>query len=580
MQPGMASALPGFFCYIETMKKAVFHQAKGAAFLLAFVLALCSQVAQAQLTDEFPRPPELAEKVAFWRSVFAEYSQHQMLLHDRKHVTLIYKVLDFSDVAPLLNKDELRLHKRKVEKAEKEALRDILLAFAESPNTKNVAPQAQRIRQQLKDKGLFDAKNLRAIASDLRGQSGLREKTRDAIMRSGRYLPYMEKVFAEAGLPILLTRLPLVESSFNNAAYSKTGAAGMWQFMPGTARVYMSYDEVGDERRDPWISTRAAAKHLSDDYALLQDWPLAVTAYNFGRYGIARGLDESGSTSLVELIERYDYPRWGFAAKNFYAEFLAAVDVERDALKYFGPLRRDAPDEFEEIETQHYVHYETLQRISQQHPERFHELNPSFSAAVQRGDLLVPPRKRIRVPRTKAPKFRSAYARLDNAELYSRQKKFFHKHRVRRGQTLSSIARQYGSSIRAIRQANNLRSSHFIRIGQLLKVPNKGAATRVRSYKVRSGDTLSSIARRFGTTVKRIKSVNGISNPRHLRAGVRLKIPAGKRPTYAWHTIRSGQTVESIARKYGVSVQSIASANDLSNINRIRAGQKLKVPGG
>ncbi|MGJ8668356.1 MAG: LysM peptidoglycan-binding domain-containing protein [Oceanococcus sp.] len=551
-------------------------------FFIVLSVVLFSQQAAAQAGDIFPRPAELEDNVRFWRSVFAEYSQNQVLIHDRENVTIIYKVLDFSDVAPLLSKDELRLHIRKVESAEKETLSNIMLKLADAPETMGLGQDAARIRAKLIARGLFDADNLRSIAQDLRGQSGLQEKTRDAIMRSGRYLPYMEKVFAEAGLPVLLTRLPLVESSFNNAAYSKTGAAGMWQFMPGTARVYMSYDEVGDQRRDPWFSSQAAAKHLSDDYALLQDWPLAVTAYNFGRYGIARGLEESGSTSLVELIEKYDYPRWGFAAKNFYAEFLAAVDVERDALKYFGPLRRDAPDDFEEIETEHYVRYDTLRRISQEQPERFHELNPSFSVAVQRGDLLVPPRKRIRIPVGKAPKFRHAYASLDTAELYSRQKSFFREHRVRAGQNLGAIAQRYGTTVSAIRSANGLRSSHFIRIGQVLKIPPRGGnkASRTSIYTVRSGDTLSSIARRFGTSVGRIQTANGISNPQHLRVGVRLKVPSNKLSSYAWHTIRSGQTVESIARKYGVSVQSIASANDLSNINRIRVGQKLKVPGG
>lgn len=556
------------------------HLVPGWRLLLLLSLSLLYGQVSAQSADIFPRPPELADQVRFWRSIFAEYSQNQVVIHDRENVTIIYKVLDFADVAPLLTEHELRLHKRKVENAEKDQLREIMLALAKNPQAQGLGRDAARIRAKLTARGLFSADNLRSIAQDLRGQSGLRERTRDAIMRSGRYLPYMEKVFAEAGLPTLLTRLPLVESSFNNAAYSKTGAAGMWQFMPGTARVYMSFDEVGDERRDPWFSTEAAAKHLRDDYALLQGWPMAVTAYNFGRYGISRGLEASGSTSLVELIEKYDHPRWGFAAKNFYAEFLAAVDVERDALKYFGPLRRDAPDQFDEVKTEHYVRYDTLRRIAQEQPKRFHELNPSFSTAVQQGNLLVPPSKRIRVPHGKAPKFRQAYARLGAGELYQRQRDYFHRHRVRPGQNLSALAQRYGTSVKAIRNANGLRSSNFIRIGQVLKIPTGSSTGQPRIYKVRSGDTLSSIARRFHTRVSRIQIANGISNPRDLRAGVRIKIPSGNAPSYAWHTIRSGQTVESIARKYGVSVSAIASANGLSNVNQIRAGKKLKVPGG
>ncbi len=548
-----------------------------ARFIAVAMLGLCA-THTAVASDVFPRPPELAHKIAFWRSVFGEYSQHQIILHDRKNVSVVYKVLDFTDVVDLLDDTELRMHKRRIEEQEKTALRSLMLRLADDPSERGLDDEARSIRNTLKTHGLLKPERLREIAEDLRGQAGLREKTEAAIMRSGRYLPYMEKVFADAGLPVELTRLPLVESSFNTQAYSKSGAAGMWQFMPGTAKRYMSYDEVGDDRRDPWLSTEGAAQHLSDDYALLQDWPLAVTAYNFGRYGLARGLDEIGGSSLVDLIEGYDHPRWGFAAKNFYAEFIAALEVESNALHYFGPLRRDAPDHFDEVTTEHFVRYDTLRRLARQDPERFLELNPSFSTAVQRGELLVPPQRRIRLPRGHGQHFRSAYAQLDDSELFSRQFVYYRNHRVRPGQTLSGLAHQYGTSVRAIRQANGLSSSHFIRIGQVLKIPPNGQRPII--HKVRSGETLIGIARRYGTSVHQLQALNDIDRPEYLRAGVRLQVPASGRPAYAWHTIRSGQTVETIARQYGVSVSAIASANALSDVNRIRAGQRLKVPGG
>ncbi len=380
------------------MFKPQYRQFLHFARILCGVLLSLAALQAAAAMDVFPRPPELEHKIAFWRSVFGEYSQHQIILHDRKNVSVVYKVLDFTDVVDLLDETELRMHKHRIEEQEKDALRALMLRLADDPSAAGLNDEQRSIRNTLKVHGLLKPDSLRGIAEDLRGQAGLREKTEAAIMRSGRYLPYMEKVFADAGLPVELTRLPLVESSFNTRAYSKSGAAGMWQFMPGTAKRYMSYDEVGDDRRDPWLSTEGAAQHLSDDYTLLQDWPLAVTAYNFGRYGLARALDEVGGQSLVDLIERYDHPRWGFAAKNFYAEFLAALEVESNALKYFGPLRRDAPNHFEEVTTEHYVRFDTLRRLARQDSERFLELNPSFSTAVQRGELLVPPKRRIRLP--------------------------------------------------------------------------------------------------------------------------------------------------------------------------------------
>ncbi len=546
------------------------------------ILLLCAPAGAAQAASpEFPRPPELEPIVEFWRGVFVDYSEHQTILHDKINTNLIYAVLDFSDVVPLLDPDELRLHKRRVEIQEKERLKEVLLHLADNLDAADLSPLATQIKRQFAARGRLDPEHIRLSAQHLRGQWGLREKSIAALMRSGRYLPYMERVFAEAGLPVLLTRLPLVESSFNNAAYSKSGAAGVWQFMPGTARVYMNYDEVGDERRDPWFSTEAAAKHLRDDFERLQDWPLAVTAYNFGRNGIARALEEIGGNSLIDMIERYKHPRWGFAGKNFYAEFLAAVDVEQNALAYFGPIRRDAPDEFEEVTTEHYVSYDTLLDLSGEDAERFADLNPSFSTAVQRGELYVPPGKRIRLPQGKAPKFRHAYASLSADQLFHAQKVYFRQHRVRRGDTLSGLARRYKSSIRGIRQANGLSSKHFIRIGQVLKIPP--TRTRQRSkpllHAVRPGETLAGISRRYGVSVGSLQKTNGIDDPQRLQVGARLKVPGGQPPRVAYHTILSGQTVETIAKKYGVSIQAIASINGLQDVNRVQAGQRLKLPG-
>ncbi len=587
----------------------------------------------AALPDPFPRPPELEPAVQFWRDVFAKYSEHELVLHDRANTHIVYRVIDFSDVVPLLEPEELWLHKRKVEGEQKELLREQLLQLADGPPGAALSPELRALRGVLDRHGLRDPARIREAADNLRGQRGLREKTEAALMRSGRYLPYMERVFEEKGLPVLLTRLPLVESSFNNAAYSKSGAAGVWQFMPGTARVYMSYDEIGDERRDPWRSTEAAAAHLADDYALLQDWPLAVTAYNFGRNGIARALAEIDGKSLIDMIRRYEHPRWGFAGKNFYAEFLAAIDVEQNALKYFGPIRRDAEDQFDEIRTEHFVRYDTLQRLAQEHPERFAELNPSFSTAVQQGHLYVPPGKRIRVPRGHASSFRKAYASLGSGELFASQRDYFIPHRVRSGETLSGIARQYRTSIRSIREANGLRDKHFIRIGQTLKVPTNGGASpaapavhvvragetlgaiaeqygvslqtlqrqndidepdlvrageklKVRArpaaslawHTVQPGETLSSIARRYGVSLSALQRDNGISRPEALRAGARLKIAGSRRAGPSFHVIRSGQTLESIARQYGLSVQAIASANSLADANRVQIGQRLRLP--
>src|SRR5690606_2761679 len=130
---------------------------------------------------------------------------------------------------------------------------------------------------------------------------------------------------------------PFVESSFNLRARSKVGASGIWQFMRSTARMYMRMDRSADERNDPLRATRAAAKKLRENFTMLQSWPLAVTAYNHGPYGVKRLTEKAGTTDIVELVD-VRKGRFGFASASFYASCLAALKVEADAEKHFGPL--------------------------------------------------------------------------------------------------------------------------------------------------------------------------------------------------------------------------------------------------
>jgi membrane-bound lytic murein transglycosylase D len=170
----------------------------------------------------------------------------------------------------------------------------------------------------------------------VRAQRGIMERFTNGLRTSRLYLPEMERIFRAEGLPVELTRLPLIESCFDVGAYSKVGAAGIWQFMPATARLYMEVNDAVDERRDPIASTYGAAQYLTRAYQRLGTWPLAITSYNHGQNGIARAIDEMGTTDIVRIIHYYDGPSFGFASRNFYAEFLAALDIEKHQEAYLG----------------------------------------------------------------------------------------------------------------------------------------------------------------------------------------------------------------------------------------------------
>lgn len=494
---------------------------------------------------QFTRPPALKGNIAFWRKVFGQYSENQSVMHDPRKPERVYEILDFRDDAERLSRVQLAGVKNAGEKAARARIESSLRrAWAQRDNPETLDDDGRRML------ALF-ANEPAALAdadSNIRSQRGLKERTREALLISGQYLPEMEKTFAEAGMPRLLTRLPFVESSFNVDAYSKVAAAGLWQFMPASARHYMRLNHVADDRRDPWVSTKAAAEHLKDDYQALQNWPLAVTAYNYGRSGLLRALKETGGETLDDLLARYDSKRFGFASRNFYAEFLAATDVERDWREHFGEIERRAPMRFELVRIDRYTPWKTLLRISGTDEESFRRFNPAYRNEVLGGKLYVPAGDSIRVPPGTGEAFRLAYEKLGEQETYGRQRELFFTVKVGKGETLSAIAKRYGVSERTLRGVNGLKKGK-LRAGQRLSIPN---------------DT--------GAAPLMLAQADSPRPPRHDKAKLAR---AGSRV----HKVREGQSLSVIARRYNTSVSQLLRLNALADAGRIRAGMRLKVPG-
>ncbi|MDO9452268.1 MAG: LysM peptidoglycan-binding domain-containing protein [Stagnimonas sp.] len=507
----------------------------------------------------FDRPAVLKGNIRFWRRVFGEYSEHQSAIHDIRKPDRIYTVLDFRADVDTLPKAQLARLKNEQEDATKARMAVLLRQTAELVNMPEQMNSEQR-RLAALFSGDEDA--LADAASNIRTQRGLQERTRLAIEISGQYLPEMERIFADAGLPRLLTRLPIVESSFNINAYSKVAAAGLWQFMPSSAKMYMRHNQIADERRDPWTSTRAAAAHLKDDYDHLGSWPLALTAYNYGRGGVARALKEVNGDSLDDMVKRFNGPRFGFASRNFYAEFLAATDVERDYRKYFGEVQRKAPVRFETVTVERYTPYRTLVQTAGIDAESFRELNPSYHDTVVSGRLYVPAGDTIRLPAGQAAAFNVAYSRLGNGETFSKQRQTHFSYKVKKGESLATIAQRYGVSESGLRSMNGLKKGKLA-AGKVIRIPNNGDNE--------PADTV-------------VADAADMSN-------VRSETPANKKPkadkpgksakavaTARTHKVTSGQTLSGIAAKYNVSVAQLKQHNNLSKSGVIRAGMKLKIP--
>lgn len=487
-------------------------------------IVLLGLIAPVQASAEtFPRYPSLEPAVAFWTAVFGRQSEHTTVIHVAANPGVVLQRLDFE---PGLD-NTVRRNRERAALAEMQQQLQALHRALQTGKTLSAVEQGLLAR--------FDNASpaqIAAAAKDLRTQRGVRERTERAMQVSGRYMPMMEETFTRHALPVQLTRLPFVESSFNIEAYSKVGAAGLWQFMPGTARRYLRLDDARDDRRDPWLSTDGAARHLRDDYALLGNWPLAVTAYNHGRYGLKRGLEQTGGKTLVDLIDRYEHRNFGFASKNFYAEFLAVKDIEADRTRYFPNITRSAPVEFVEITLGDYVPYSALKRLGNVDEALFVALNPGFTPAVRSDQLWVPKGSTIRVPVQQAPTFSAHYDALPDGLRHAAQREYWRHYKVPTGRALSQIARQHGVTVAAIQSANNLRNPNQIRAGQTLRIPPAAgryvvASARNSVHVVRSGQTLTGIARQHGVSIQAIVAANTLANRHQLRPGQKLTIPSG-----------------------------------------------------
>jgi membrane-bound lytic murein transglycosylase D len=502
-------------------------------------------------TADFPRPTVLEPRIAFWRQIFVEYSEYQVVLHDAQYPWKVFKVLDFRPLKKSgASAANIEVSMRNAEKRERiliDKMFENLHAKRDHPTS--LSAEERRLWKLYADQRA--ANRFLAARGRVRAQRGLREQFTRAITISGRYLPQMEKIFRDAGLPIELTRLPFVESSFNVEAYSKVGAAGIWQFMPATARQYMRLDEVVDDRRDPLFSTEAAARHLAEDYRALKSWPLAVTAYNHGRGGLLKGMKKLGTRNLADLIQHYESPNFGFASKNFYASFLGALDAYRDYKRYLGDVPIERPMIYSEFVTKHYVSYRGLQHISGLTPDKFRQMNPAYHPQVVEGKLFIPPKHRIRIPAGMRQVFAAKYHGLGPNQLAHAQKRYYQSHKVARGQSLGGIAQSYGVSVKSIQAANSLGAKTRIRVGQILKIPPRENGTVVTAAPAKP--PLASAARKPGKTGA---------------------------PPAIHHRVTQGQTLEIIARRYNSSVRAIMAANDLDSPHRLRIGQVLKIPQG
>ncbi len=431
-------------------------------------------------------------------------------------------------------------------------------------------------------------------------QTQKREWFQEALDRGALYIPLFQRILEEEGLPKDLVYLSMIESAFKPRAVSRAGARGFWQFITGTGKLYgLRQDYWIDDRFDPEKATRAAARHLKDLHDEFGDWYLAMAAYNAGPRRIERAIRRTGNRDFWTLAQKRYLPR---ETRSYVPLILAATLIGKNPETYgFTPPAGSAL-EFDVAELDSPIDLETAAKSAGTTLEEMKLLNPELRHWVTPLDRESYP---LKIPKGSRAAFDVALAAIPEGERVR-----FGAHVVERGDTLSKIARRYGTTIEALASANNMRSRTMIHPGQVLTVPVPPGALRASSssrarafreaprdsipegdeeiYVVVRGDTLGAIADSFRMSLSELRALNDLpSGSTRIHPGQRLVVsptpeavarPRAVASTGETYSVRSGDTLGAIADAHGIGLTTLRRLNGIpSGATRIYPGQKLVV---
>jgi membrane-bound lytic murein transglycosylase D len=426
----------------------------------------------------------------------------------------------------------------------------------------------------------------RHVEKELKRFSGVERKFFiQSYQRSGFYRPYILEALKKEGMPEELSWLPLIESGFKVRALSRARALGLWQFIPSTGYKFgLKRNSYVDERLDFIKATDAAIDYLKQLHQIFGDWATVLAAYNCGE---GRVLKVIRSQNINYLDNFWDlYQRLPLETARYVPRFYATLHIIRNPKKYgFTDLEAEPPLEYDTIEINRQAHLKGISKSTGIDLSDLRALNPEL-----RYQILPAESYTLRVP---VGSQEAVTANLDTIPITQLPQRSYVWHRVRRGESLSTIARRYRTSVAKIKRANNLRGS-MIRAGKKLKIPQRGyVASKKRTVKptkapssgvhyVRKGDSLWILAKRYGTTVKKIRALNNLRTSR-LYIGQSLKIPGFKPEplpdtnqlsTYA---VQRGDSPFTIAQKHNMPLERLLRINRLTPRSKIFPGQKLYI---
>ena len=349
------------------------------------------------------------------------------------------------------------------------------------------------------------------------------------LSRLGRYESYMTEVLKQEGLPRDLIYVALIESGFNQHAYSRASAVGYWQFIRGTGRGYgLKINSLVDERKNPEKATRAAAKYFKSLYKAFDSWPLALSSYNAGEHRVLRAIMRNHTRDFWTLALKGQLPK---ETTNYVPKFIAAAIICKNPKVYgFENIESAKPLLYDLVTLKKGISISKMAKNLGVPKSDLKKLNPSFRTdfiPIYRGKSIV-----FRVPHGYGNQaVKAAKQSVSKNKYYAYEGNSFH--RVRRGDSLYRIARRYGTTVRALQLENNLSRRSVIYPGKKVKIPGrvkKVAQASTKKYagkihRISSGDTLSEISEKYGVGLSRLAKFNGLSLRSRLRIGQKIKIP-------------------------------------------------------
>jgi membrane-bound lytic murein transglycosylase D len=423
------------------------------------------------------------------------------------------------------------------------------------------------------------------------------------LERAGRYNEMIRRTLKAEGVPQDLIYLAQAESSFLPQAVSRSGARGIWQFMPYRGREYgLERTYWIDERSDPEKATHAAAQHMKDLYAMFGDWYLVLAAYNSGPGNVTKAVERTGYADFWELQKRHALPK---ETQNYVPIIIALALVAKDPVLYGVQVVPEKPPAVEAVKPGHPVDLHLVADATGADLEDLRLLNPSLLRSVTPNDSQFI----LNLPKGTGQKFEDNIQRVPIEKWTS-----WRLHSVESGETLAEVARHYRVTVPAIENANHLEAHATLPAGFLLNVPTAPPVVKLVHYRVQKGDTLEGIAERFDVTVAELKRWNHISGAKAPR-GARLRIYAGGEPVASHarsksaqngpaeggagtghsaavhnvssahsekgeavqHRVKKGETLYSIARAYGITVTALRNSNPFLAERPLEAGDVLTI---